>query len=102
MRPCAAITTVSPIRQITVMAPVVLTQAANGSVLVPYPWDDGIWTRRANENSSRILATYKGSKGAGAFELWVTGTLSPLARQQFTARGVKVVEHVDARIDFVD
>ena len=47
------------------MAPVMLAQAANGLVLVSYPLDDGIWTRRANENSSRILATYKGSKGAG-------------------------------------
>ena len=94
--------TVSPIRQITGMAPVMLAQAANGSVLVPYPLDDGIWTRRANKNSSRILATYKGSKGVGAFERWVTGTLSPLARPQFTARGVKVVEHVEARIDVVD
>ncbi|MGH8068200.1 MAG: hypothetical protein ACRERE_23805 [Candidatus Entotheonellia bacterium] len=94
--------TVSPIRQITVIAPVVLAQATNGSVLVPYPLDYGNWTRRADENSSRILATYKGSKGAGAFEIWVTGTLSRLAQQQFTARGVKVVENVDTRIDFVD
>jgi hypothetical protein len=94
--------TVSPIRQITVAAPVVLAQTANGSVLVPYPLDDGIWTRRADENSSRILAKHKGLKGAGAFEFWVTGTLSPLARQQLTARGVTVVENVDARIDFVD
>jgi hypothetical protein len=94
--------TVSPIRQSTVMAPVVLAQAVNGSVLVPCPWDDGIWTRRADEHSSRILATYKGSKGAGAFEVWVTGTLARLARQQFTECGVKVVENVDARIDFVD
>jgi hypothetical protein len=56
----------------------------------------------ADENSSRLLATYRGVKGAGAFEFWVTRTLSPLARQQLTARGVKVVENVDTRIDFVD
>jgi hypothetical protein len=94
--------TVSPIRQISVIAPVVLAQAANGSVVIPYPLDYGVWTKKADENSSRLLATYKGSKGPGAFELWVTGTLSPLARQQLTKRGVKVVENVDARIDFVD
>jgi hypothetical protein len=94
--------TVSPIRQITVKAPAVLAQAANGSVLVPYPLDYGVWTQKADESSSRLLASHKGAKGPGTFELWVTGTLSPLARQQLTGRGVKVVENVDARIDFLD
>jgi hypothetical protein len=94
--------TVSPIRQITVKAPAVLAQAANGSVLVPYPLDYGVWTQKADESSSCLLASYKGAKGPGTFELWVTGTLSPLARQQLTGRGVKVVENVDARIDFLD
>jgi hypothetical protein len=94
--------TVSPIRQITVIAPVVLAQAANGSVLVPYPLDYGVWTKKADENSARLLATYQGSKGPGTFELWGTGILSPLARQQLTQRGAKVVENVDAQIDFVD
>ena len=94
--------TVSPIRQITVIAPVVLAQAANGSVVVPYPLDYGVWTKKADENSSRLLARDKGSKGRGLFELWVTGTLSPVARQQLTQRGVKVIENVDGRIDFVN
>jgi hypothetical protein len=81
---------------------VVLAQAANGSVVVPYPLDFGVWTTKADENSSRLLASDKGSKGRRTYELWVTGTLSPMARQQLTQRGVKVVENVDGRIDFVD
>jgi hypothetical protein len=32
----------------------------------------------------------------------VTGTLSPLARQQLELRGLKVVENVDKRIEIMD
>ena len=35
-------------------------------------------------------------------ELWVTGTLSPLARKQLKGPGIKVAENVDERINFMD
>jgi hypothetical protein len=38
----------------------------------------------------------------GNFELWVTGTLSPLAKKQLVARGYAVAEQVGPRLDVID
>ena len=94
--------TVSPIQEITAPG-IILARAANGTVLIPFPLDYGVWTVRAERVVKNTLAGYKtpGRKPA-RFELWVTGTVSPLARKQLEAQGIKVVEHVDRRIGLMD
>ena len=94
--------TVSPIRQISTMAGLTLALAKNGWVLIPFPLDHGVWTERADRIISHLRANYRAPGFTGIFELWVTGTLSPLARQQFELRGIKVVENADKRIEIID
>jgi len=94
--------TVSPIQEITAPG-IILARAANGMVFIPFPLDYGVWTVRAERVVKNTLAGYKtGSRGQAEFELWVTGTVSPLARKQLEAQGIKVTEHVDRRIGMMD
>ena len=94
--------TVSPIQEITAPG-IILARAANGTVLIPFPLDYGVWTVRAERVVKNTLAGYKTpGRTPAKFELWVTGTVSPLARRQLEAQGIKVVEHVDRRIGMMD
>jgi hypothetical protein len=47
-------------------------------------------------------ASYKAPGFTGQFEVWLTGTVSPLARQQLTKRGMTVTEEVYKRVEIVD
>jgi len=77
--------------------------AANGTVLIPFPLDYGVWSVRADRVVKNTLAGHKtGSRGPAKFELWVTGTVSPLARQQLQAQGITGVERVDRRVGMMD
>jgi hypothetical protein len=49
-----------------------------------------------------VQNTLAGNQTPARFELWVTGRVSPLARRQIEAQGIKVVENVDRRIDMMD
>ncbi len=94
--------TVSPIREISAPG-IVLARAANGTVLIPFPLDYGVWTVRAERVVKNTLA---GNRTPGRtpahIELWVTGAVSPLARRHLEAQGIKVVENVDRRIGMID
>ena len=93
---------VSPIQEITAPG-IILAQATNGSVLIPFPLDYLIWTVRAEQVVKNTLAGLQATGPTPArFELWVTGMVSPLARRQLEAQGIKVVENVDRRIDMMD
>ena len=96
--------TVSPITGIDVVPVLVFAKAKNGSVLIPLPLDHGVWTQRADVVIRSALARYKEAKGnsPATFELWVTGTLSPLAKRSLQALGINPVENVDERIEFVN
>ncbi|RJR47907.1 MAG: hypothetical protein C4567_00670 [Deltaproteobacteria bacterium] len=94
--------TVSPIQEIKTPL-IILARAANGTVLIPFPLDYGVWTMRAQRIVKNTLAGYKTPGGTPAkFEFWVTGAVSPLARKQLEAQGIKVTEHVDRRIGMMD
>jgi hypothetical protein len=49
-----------------------------------------------------MKSTYKAPSFNGNFELWVTGSLSPTAKQQMEARGFTVVEQAGGRFEIVD
>lgn len=94
--------TVSPIQEITSPG-IILARAANGTVLIPFPLDYGVWTVRAERVVKHTLdGQKKGSRSPAKVEFWVTGTVSPLARKQLEAQGIKVVEKVDKRIGMMD
>lgn len=95
--------TVSPIKQISINSGLVIAQAKNGSILIPFPLDRGVWTERADRILSNLVASYNESSGKkNKFQLWVTGTVSKLARKELELIGIKVTENVDERIVFVD
>ena len=68
--------------------------------LLPGPrTDHGVWSVRAEQAVQGLQeAAGEGSK----IELWVTGTLSPLAREQIKNREIAVREHIDTRITFIE
>jgi len=91
--------TVSPIREIN-WPGVLVARAANGAAFVPFPLDYGVWSLRAEQVVKKTLAARPGRPKPAGIELWVSGAMSPLARSQLEAQGIKVVENVDRRIGF--
>ncbi len=92
----------SQIKEITAPG-IVLARAANGTVLIPFPLDYGVWTGRAERVVKNTLSGGKTpGRSTARYELWVTGEVSPLARRNLEAQGIKVVEHVDRHIGMMD
>lgn len=85
---------VSPIKNITVKEPFVLAETENGTVILPFPMDYGVWTELADKATGEVKKSYKAEGGKGSMELWVTGTFSSTAKKQLTARGIEPVEKV--------
>ena len=95
---------VSPIKDITVAFGVIFAKAENGSVMIPFPLDRGVWTERAAWVIPNALNSYKkatGAKSLGKVELWVTGTVTPLAKLESAKLGLDIVENVDQKIEFM-
>jgi hypothetical protein len=97
--------TVSPLKEITTSFGLVFAKAENGSVLVPFPLDHGVWRQRGEWVITNALAVYKQAAGSGQkgpINFWVTGTVSPLAKTQMAKHGITVTENVDTLIGFMD
>jgi len=93
---------VSPIKELSTFGPLVFAKASNGSVLIPLPLDRGIWTQRASQRVPAAFAAYKAANpGVKKFEVWVTGSLSKMAKEELAKLGAQVSEDVDKRIEFV-
>ncbi len=94
--------TVAPIQEITILSGFVLARTKNGSAVIPFPLDHGVWSQRADTLLNQVRATYSAPGFNGKYEIWVTGDVTPLARQQLRARGMEIVENIDARFRFID
>jgi hypothetical protein len=95
--------TVSPIKEIMVNSNLVLARSKDGTVLLPFPLDYGLWTDKSEAVITNLVDTYKKEIGPDLkFTLWVTGTVSPLARKNLENLGVQVAEKVYERIVFID
>ncbi len=92
---------VSPIREITFHSDLVLARAENGYLFIPFPADYGMWTERMDHTLSPLIKACRSSDAKAKFELWLTGMLSPLARDQMKRLGIMVIEDVDQKIEFV-
>jgi hypothetical protein len=66
------------------------TRAGQAVLLLPLDWMS--WTSAYDKALTEITRRASAELGAKAVELRTTGALSPLAKEQTTARGVKVVE----------
>jgi hypothetical protein len=97
--------TVSPIQETKVTSGLVFARAKNGSVLIPFPVDHFFWTEQADEFVRNSIRTQKASGKqwpAGGVTLWVTGTVSPLARKNLEDLGIMATERVDQKIEFAE
>lgn len=90
------------ITRITMIEALTVAQTRDGVAIIPFALDHGVWTANADHLSQYLKTSYKAPGFAGRFELWVTGTVSPLARRELQARGFTVVEQAGARLDIVD
>jgi len=65
----------------------------------PYQYTPYIWPLRTG-----VGLTHKasGKQWPAGLNLWVTGTVSPLARKNLEVLGIKVTERVDQKIEFAD
>jgi len=52
--------------------------------------------------SSNLKANYQRPGFNGTFDLWVTGTISPGARQELEQRGYRIVERIHTRVEILD
>jgi hypothetical protein len=93
---------VSPLLHLAVHDNLILAVAKNGSAVIPFPLDYGIWTERPKLVYNNLISTYKAPGFKGKFEFWVTGRLSPTARKQLEERKVLVEEQVYKRLEFMD
>lgn len=95
---------VSPLDEITAAGEVVFTKAKNGTVMIPFPLDRGVWTERAAQVIPNALFAYKKAAGAqslGKVELWITGTATPLAEKEAGKLGVEIVQNVDQKVELM-
>lgn len=92
----------APITRITMLDALPVAQAKSGAALIPFALDHGVWTANTDRIVQHLKRNYQAPGFSGQFELWVAGTLSPRARQEFGARGITVVEQAGRRIDLVD
>ena len=95
--------TVSRIEEITIIVGLTMARAQNGRVLIPFPLDHGVWTKRGSEIVNHLVTTYRAQTGfTGGFDFWVTGTVSPMARQGLAAMGITVTENIDEQLGMLD
>jgi hypothetical protein len=94
--------TVAPLTSMQMIGRLMVAQSKNGKALVALPLDHLLWTQAADRRSQELLAGYKAPGFTGQFDVWLTGTASPLARQQLTERGMTVTEEVYKRVEIVD
>ena len=94
--------TQGPITGITMAGSLAVAQTKAGAAVIPFALDYGVWTANADKRSQEMKATYKAPGFNGAFELWVTGTLSPTAKQELQARGFTAVEQAGSRFEILD
>ena len=94
--------TVSPVSQVMIVSGVVVAKAKNGSVLIPFPLDHGVWSEQAERIITGLVSSIKAKLAPKKIELWITGTVSPLARQQLKKLEINVTENAVERIGFFD
>jgi hypothetical protein len=93
---------ISPIEDIAVIDGMVIARANNGSALIPLPMDHGVWSKQAARVMDHLKTSYETNGYKGKYDLWVTGTVSPRARDGLAALDIVVTESVDERLGFLE
>ena len=94
--------TVAPLTGLIPINRFVVAQTKTGQALVALPVDRLLWLDRVDLVSARLKSQYAPPGFNGTFDLWITGTASPLAKQQMAARGFTVTENVGSKVEVID
>lgn len=92
----ARLTAIRPFNRFTI------AQSSAGPGVIALPIDRLIWTQRVDEVGQQLKTSYQAPGFNGKFDVWMTGTLSPRARQGLESRGVAVTERVNTRVEVLD
>jgi len=92
----------SPITDIRIWNGLVLAAAQSGRVLIPFPLDHGVWTKRAAGLMARLKAESEAMGFREGYDFWVAGTVSPLASERGKELGIDVTQNVSDMVGFVD
>ncbi len=79
-----------------------MARGANGRALIPFPLDHGVWSERGSRVINHLVTSYRSTGFRGGFDFWVTGTVSPRARQELAKTGITVSENMDERLQMFD
>jgi hypothetical protein len=80
----------------------VLARDQNGKALIIAPIDYLIWNERAEAAAAAISKSMQLKPGEDKFELWITGTASPLFKQEAQSRGVVVKDRIVTSLPVLD
>ena len=80
----------------------VLARDQNGKTLIIAPIDYMIWNERAEAAAGAISQSLQLKPGEDKFELWITGTASPLFKQEARSRGVVVKDRIVTLLPVLD
>jgi len=84
---------VSPVKQILNLHGLPAIHAANDALVVPLSVDYGWWS----EEADRLTTTIANYQPAGIISkriIYVSGTISPVAKEQLAKRGLEVTDNV--------
>jgi hypothetical protein len=93
---------VSPIVSIERFNRLILAHDQTGKAIVIAPIDYMIWNERVASVTEEMAKRMQLSPGGNKFELWITGTASPLFKGEAEARGIRVKDHVSAVLPLLD
>jgi len=93
---------VSRLTEIREMSGLLIAQSQGGAAMIPFPLDYGVWRQAGDHLSDRVKAGYAAQGFNGKFEIWVTGKVSPSAKQGYAAKNITIVEEAGRRIEILD
>lgn len=94
--------TVSPLTQIAPLNRLTVAQTKAGSALIAAPVDQLIWTERVDRVTGQLKNDYRPAGFNGRIDLWLTGTVSPVARKELEQRGFTVTDRANTRVEILN
>ena len=88
-------TKVSPVQQVLNLHGLPAIHAANNALVVPLSLDYGWWSEEADW-FSQAIASYKPPVAIAQRILYISGIMSPRAKEQLSNRGFRVVDKANA------
>jgi len=90
--------TVEPIQRFEVFGRFLAAHTGSNKLIGNLPMDHLVWTEAMVKIIKRANDLVNELGGITAKQLWVTGTVSPLARKELTQRGWQIFEQSEARL----